>query len=210
MNLGAVMAITSHYKQTSPVLRGAWVLDTLLGTPVPPPPPNVPTLPDGSKGNNGVNMREKILSHRANPACAACHKLMDPMGFAMEHFDWTGRWRDKEADGSAIDATGELPSGEKFDGAAQLRQVLLDKKDDFLRQLTGKALGYALGRNLQDGDSCTVSKLAEELRKDNYRARTLIREIVLSVPFRNSQGGKITMEAAAPPPPKRTVPMVIK
>jgi hypothetical protein len=210
IDLGAVMAITAHYKQTSPVLRGAWILDTLLGTPVPPPPPNVPTLPDGSKAKDGVGMRQKILAHRANPACAACHKLMDPMGFALEHFDWTGRWRDKEADGSAIDASGELPSGEKFDGAVQLRQVLLDKKDDFLRQLSGKVLGYALGRSLQDADSCTVAKLAESLRKDNYRARTLIREVVLSVPFRNSQGGNITMEAAAPPPPKRTVPMVVK
>ena len=217
MNLGAVMAITSHYRQTSPVLRGAWVLDTLLGTPVPPPPPNVPPLADVKCDDNcaamaktAVGMRQKILSHRANPACAACHNLMDPMGFAMEHFDWTGRWRDKEFDGSAIDATGALPSGEKFDGAAQLRQVLMDKKDDFLRQLSGKVLGYALGRSLQDGDSCTVAKLAETLRKDNYRARTLMHEVVLSVPFRNSQGGNITMDAAAPPPPKRTVPMVIK
>jgi hypothetical protein len=209
-NLGAVMAITAHYKQTSPVLRGAWILDTLLGTPVPPPPPNVPALPDGVKAKIGVGMRQKVLAHRANPACAACHKLMDPMGFALEHFDWNGRWRDKESDGSPIDASGELPSGEKFDGAVQLRQVLLDKKDDFLRQLSGKVLGYALGRSLQDGDSCTVSKLAETLAKDNYRARTLIREVVLSVPFRNSQGGTITMEAAAPPPPKRTVPMVVK
>ena len=99
---------------------------------------------------------------------------------------------------------------EKFDGAAQLRQVLLDKKDDFLRQVSGKVLGYALGRSLQDGDSCTVAKLAETLRKDNYRARTLMHEVVLSVPFRNSQGGNITMEAAAPPPPKRVVPMVVK
>jgi cytochrome c553 len=217
MNLGAVMAITSHYRQSSPVLRGAWVLDTLLGTPVPPPPPNVPPLAEVKCDDNcaamaktAVGMRQKILSHRANPACSACHNLMDPMGFAMEHFDWTGRWRDKEFDGSAIDATGALPSGEKFDGAAQLRQVLMDKKDDFLRQLSGKVLGYALGRSLQDGDSCTVAKLAEALRKDNYRARTLMHEVVLSVPFRNSQGGNITMEAAAPPPPKRVVPMVVK
>jgi len=217
MNLGAVMAATSHYRQTSPVLRGAWVLDTLLGTPVPPPPPNVPALPAVECLDNcavvaktAVNMRQKILDHRVNPACSACHNLMDPMGFALEHFDWTGRWRDKEFDGSAIDATGALPSGEKFDGAAGLRKVLMDKKDDFLRQLTGKVLGYALGRSLQDGDSCTVSKLAESLRKDNYRARTLIREVVLSVPFRNSQGGKVTFEAPPPPPPKRVVPMVVK
>jgi hypothetical protein len=217
MNLGAVMAITSHYRQTSPVLRGAWVLDTLLGTPVPPPPPNVPPLEPVKCLDNcvetaktAVGMRQKILSHRVNTACSACHNLMDPMGFALEHFDWTGRWRDKEFDGAPIDTTGALPSGEKFDGAAQLRQVLMDKKDDFLRQLTGKVLGYALGRSLQDGDSCTVSKLADTLQKDNYRARTLLREVVLSVPFRNSQGGKVTIEAAAPPPPKRVVPMVVK
>jgi cytochrome c553 len=217
MDLGAVMAITSHYRQTSPVLRGAWVLDTLLGTPVPPPPPNVPALEPVKCLDNcvetaktAVGMRQRILSHRVNPACSACHNLMDPMGFALEHFDWTGRWRDKEFDGSAIDTTGALPSGEKFDGAAQLRQVLMEKKDDFLRQVTAKVLGYALGRSLQDGDSCTVSKLADTLQKDNYRARTLIREIVLSVPFRNSQGGKVTIEAAAPPLPKRTVPMVVK
>jgi len=213
---GAVMAMTSHYRQTSPVLRGAWVLDTLLGTPVPPPPPNVPQLEAVKCDDNcavtaktAVNMRQKILDHRANPACATCHQLMDPMGFALENFDWTGRWRDKEFDGSAIDASGSLPSGEKFNGPAGLRQVLLGKKDDFLRQLTGKVLGYALGRSLQDGDSCTVQHLAQTLEKDNYRARTLIREIVVSIPFRNSQGGQVTIEAP-PPPPKRVTQMVIK
>jgi mono/diheme cytochrome c family protein len=216
MNLGAVMAITSHYRQTSPVLRGAWVLDTLLGTPVPPPPPNVPQLEAVKCDDNcavtaktAVGMRQTILAHRANPSCAACHQLMDPMGFALENFDWTGRWRDKEFDGSAIDASGSLPSGEKFNGPAELRQVLLGKKDDFLRQLTGKVLGYALGRSLQDGDSCTVQHLAQTLEKDNYRARTLIREIVLSIPFRNSQGGHVTIEEP-PPPPKRVTQMVIK
>jgi hypothetical protein len=210
MNLGSVMALTSHYRQTSPVLRGAWILDTLLGTPVPPPPPNVPALEPvvcnaddcAVAGKTAVGMRQKVLEHRANPACAACHKLMDPMGFALENFDWTGRWRDKESDGSAIDASGELPSGEKFNGPAELREALLGKKDEFLRQLTGKVLGYALGRSLQDGDSCTVQQMADRLQKDNYQARTLIHEVVLSVPFRNSQGGKVTMEAAPPPPPK--------
>jgi hypothetical protein len=210
MNLGSVMALTSHYRQTSPVLRGAWILDTLLGTPVPPPPPNVPALEPvvcnadncAVDGKTAVGMRQKVLQHRANPACAACHKLMDPMGFALENFDWTGRWRDKEFDGSAIDASGELPSGEKFNGPAELREALLGKKDEFLRQLTGKVLGYALGRSLQDGDSCTVQQMADRLQKDNYQARTLLHEVVLSVPFRNSQGGKVTMEAAPPPPPK--------
>ncbi len=217
MNSGAVMAITSHYRQTSPVLRGAWVLDTLLGTPVPPPPPNVPPLEavkcEGdcvNKAKTAVGMRQKVLDHRASPACSSCHQLMDPMGFALENFDWTGRWRDKEFDGSPIDVSGSLPSGEKFNGPAELRRALLNRKDEFLRQVTAKVLGYALGRSLQDGDSCTVQQLADRLQKDNYRARTLIREVALSVPFRNSQGGKVVMEAAPPPPPKRIAPMVIK
>ena len=216
LNSGAVMAMTSHYRQTSPVLRGAWVLETLLGTPVPPPPPNVPQLEPvqcldncAVEAKTAVGMRQKILSHRVNPTCSACHNLMDPIGFAMENFDWTGRWRSKEFDGSAIDASGALPSGETFDGPAALRKVLLGKKDEFLRHLTGKVLGYALGRNLQDGDSCTVQKLADTLGKDNYKARTLIREVILSIPFRNSQGGVIVAEAA-PPPRKRNGPMVVK
>ena len=216
MNSGAVMAMTSHYRQTSPVLRGAWVLETLLGTPVPPPPPNVPQLEPVRcldncvvEAKTAVGMRQRILSHRVNPACTACHNLMDPIGFALEHFDWTGRWREKEFDGSAIDATGTLPSGERFDGSADLRRVLLEKKEDFLRHLTGKVLGYALGRNLQDGDSCTVQRMADALAKDSYRARTLIREVALSIPFRNSQGGAVVTEAA-PPPRKRTGPMVVK
>ena len=216
MNSGAVMALTSHYRQTSPVLRGAWVLETLLGTPVPPPPPNVPPLEPVKCLENcvetaktAVGMRQRILSHRVDPACSACHNLMDPIGFALENFDWTGRWRAKEFDGAAIDATGSLPSGETFDGPAGLRKILLEKKDDFLRHLSGKVLGYALGRSLQDGDSCTVQHMADALKKDDYRARTLFREVVLSVPFRNSQGGAVTVEAA-PPPKKRSGPMVVK
>ncbi len=214
---GAVMALTSHYRQTSPVIRGAWILDTILGTPVPPPPPNVPALEPVTckdncavEGKTAVGMRNRILAHRVNPVCSACHNLMDPMGFALEHFDWTGRWRDNEFDGTPIDGTGALPSGEKFNGATELRKVLLDKKDDFTRQVTSKILGYALGRSLQDGDSCTIQHLADTLQKDNYRARTLIREIVLSTPFRSSQGGKVTLTTAAPPPPRSQRPMVVK
>jgi hypothetical protein len=109
-----------------------------------------------------------------------------------------GRWRDTERDGRPVDASGELPSGEKFNGVSELRKVLLDHKDDFVRQVTAKALGYALGRSLQDGDSCTVQRLVDTLAADGYRARTLIRGIVLSLPFRNTQGGvmnAVPMEA---------------
>ena len=209
IEMGSVLAMTSHYEQTSPVLRGAWALETLLGTPVPPPPPNVPPL-DPDKKLKQMSVRQKLEQHRANPQCAACHKLMDPIGFALENFDWMGRWREKESNGQPLDTSGELPSGEKFTGPVELRQTLLNRKDDFLRHLTGKILGYALGRSLQDGDSCTVQRLVDDLAKDGYRARTLMREIVLSVPFRNTQGGEAKSEAPKAAPPKRQRPMVTK
>ena len=203
LGLGSVMALTSHFKQTSPVLRGAWVLETLLGTQVPPPPPDVPPLETAGKKETGVTMRQKLMRHRADPSCSACHNVMDPIGFGLDNFDWLGRWRDKEPNGQPVDAKGKTPSGETFDGPVELRQVLLKHKDEFLRTVTGKVLGYALGRSLEDGDHCTVQRLTDKLAKDDYRARTLIREIVLSVPFRNSQGGAMASEAPPPPPRKR-------
>jgi len=207
--MGSVLAMTSHYEQSSPVLRGAWILETILGTPVPPPPPNVPPL-DPDKKLKDLTVRQKVEQHRANPTCAACHKLMDPMGFALENFDWMGRWREKEKNGQALDVSGELPSGEKFNGPVELRQALLNRKDDFLRHLTGKLLGYALGRSLQDGDSCTIQHMVDNLARDNYRARTLLRDIVLSVPFRNTQGGLTKVESLQTAVPKRQRPMVTK
>jgi cytochrome c553 len=207
IEMASVLAMTSHYKETSPVLRGAWALETLLGTPVPPPPPNVPPLDPESKLKE-MSVRQKLEQHRANPQCAACHKLMDPIGFALENFDWMGRWRDKESNGQPLDTSGELPAGEKFNGPVELREALLNRKDDFLRHLTGKMLGYALGRGLQDGDSCTVQHLVDDLAKDNYRARTVIRDIVLSVPFRNTQGGVVKNDMPMTAAPKRQRPMV--
>jgi len=194
LGLAGILGMGSHYEQTSPILRGAWVLDALLGTPVPPPPPDVPVLDPGDKVSAELTTRQIIMQHRENPTCAACHKLMDPIGFGLENFDWMGRWRDEERDGQPIDASGELPSGETFDGPAELRQTLLARKDAFTRHLTGKVLGYALGRSLQDGDSCTIQQIVDRLAADDYRARTLVREVVLSLPFRNTQGGleKIT------------------
>ncbi len=190
IGLGGVLAMTSRYQETSPVLRGAWALETLLGTPVPPPPPNVPPL-KGDEGGVKLHVREQLQRHRADPSCAACHKMMDPIGLGLENFDWMGRWRDKETDGTPINAMGELPSGEKFNGPVELRNALLARKEDFIRNVSGRVLGYALGRSLQDGDGCTVQRIVQTLEKDGYRARTLIREIVLSVPFRNTQGGVV-------------------
>jgi len=197
LGLGSVLAMTSHYKQSSPVLRGAWVLETLFGTPVPSPPPDVPGLETGGKQDAGKTMREKLARHRADPSCSACHNVMDPIGLGLENFDWMGRWRDSES-GRPVDATGMLPSGEKFDGPAELREILVKRKEEFLRHMAGKVLGYALGRGLQDGDHCTVHRLVTALEKDGYRARRLVRDVALSVPFRNSQSEGLQTEHSAP------------
>jgi len=197
LGLAGVLAMTSRYEQTSPVLRGAWALDTLLGTPVPPPPPNVPALKTGADVKK-VSMRERLMAHRADPACAACHKMMDPIGFGLENFDWMGRWRDNDADGKPVNASGELPSGEKFNGPVELRNALLTHKEDFVRHVSEKVMGYALGRSLQDGDACTVLRIAQNLAANNYGARTMVEQIVLSVPFRNTQGGAVTAAPATP------------
>jgi hypothetical protein len=183
LGLGAVLAMTSHFQQNSPVLRGAWVLEALLGTPVPSPPPDVPPLEAEANKNANMTIREKLTQHRADPACAACHDLIDPIGFGLENFDWLGRWR-TEDNGKPVDAVGVLPSGERFDGPAELRAVLLGKKDQFVRHLTGKVLGYALGRGLEDADQCTVQRIADGLAEDGYKARDLIERVVLSTPFR--------------------------
>lgn len=202
LGLAGVLALSSHFKQTSPVLRGAWVLETLLGTHVPLAPPDVPPLDITPSKTGGLTMRQKLVKHRENPACASCHNVMDPIGFGLENFDWLGRWRDIDA-GQPIDASGVMPSGEKFNGPAELRQVLLNRKDDFIRTLAGKVLGYALGRSLEDGDQCTIQRLVDTLAKQDYKARTLIREVVLSTPFRNVQGGVVASEAISRAPVKK-------
>jgi hypothetical protein len=147
-------------------------------------------------------MRQKLVKHRENPACASCHNVMDPIGFGLENFDWLGRWREQDA-GQKIDASDVMTSGEKFNGPEELRQVLLNRKDDFIRTLTGKVLGYALGRSLEDGDQCTIQKLVDTLARDDYKARTLIREVVLSTPFRNVQGGVVISETISHAPVRK-------
>lgn len=186
LGAGAVLALTSHFKKTSPVIRGAWVFDTLLGTPVPAPPPDIPELPSKNKAGRKLSARESLAAHRDNPTCLACHNLIDPIGFGLENYDFLGRWRDK-IDGKPVDASGKLPSGESFNGPAELKRVMLGKKEEFARNLSRKLLGYALGRGLDDRDECTISQLVERLENDDFKAPTLIREIVLSVPFRNRE-----------------------
>ncbi len=196
--LGSVLAMTSHPKETSPVLRGAWVLENVLGVTVPPPPPDVPPLEASAAKGETLTVRHKLERHRASASCATCHNLIDPIGFSLENFDWMGRWRDQE-NGHPVDATAVTASGEKLNGPVELRSLMLDRKDEFLGNVAGKVLGYALGRSLQDGDQCTVQRITQALGKNNYGARTLIREIVLSVPFRNGEPGAVAPVISAAP-----------
>ena len=179
---GALMIVTSYPNRTSPVLRGKWVLDSLLGTPPPEPPPNVPALKDTGAGGKPASVRARLEEHRKNPVCAGCHSSMDPLGFALENFDATGKWRMVDA-GTPIDSTGVLPNGTKFEGPTGLRDALLARKEQFVQAMTQKLLAYALGRQIEAYDMPAVRKVVHDARKDDYRWRSIIGGIVKSEPF---------------------------
>lgn len=183
LGMSAVLAVSSFPHRTSPVLRGKWILETLLGTPPPPPPPNVPGLDETSVAAQPTSLRQRLELHRSDPTCASCHSMMDPLGFGLENFDVLGRWR-TVADGVAIDASGVLPGGATFEGPDELKQLLMDRKEQFIRNLTSKMLGYGLSRGLTNEDDCVVEAITGKLAEDDYKAQTLIMEIVKSVPFR--------------------------
>lgn len=187
LGMPAVLTVSSYPYRTSPVLRGAWILESILGTPPPPPPANVPPLEEAPAGAAPKSVRERLAQHRANAVCASCHSRIDPFGFALENYDVTGKWRSEEA-GKPIDASAELIDGTKFSGPEELRKVLLDRKDLFVRHLTNKMLGYALGRGLTLQDSCTVDAIVAKVKENGYSSRTLLEEVVTSVPFRNQAG----------------------
>ena len=179
---GSVLTVTSYADRTSVVLRGKWVLETLLGAPPPPPPPNVPELEPNRFGQPPKSLRERMEQHRANPVCAGCHAPMDPMGFVLENFDATGQWRDTDA-GAPIDAATTMSGGEMIDGPVGLRECLLSRQDEFLRTVTEKLLVYALGRGLEYYDAPTVRQLVRHAADEDYRWSSLILGIVDSVPF---------------------------
>ncbi|MEI7921025.1 MAG: DUF1592 domain-containing protein [Planctomycetota bacterium] len=177
----SILAVTSNPTRTSPVKRGRWILEQILGTPPPPPPPNVPELKADEAELSGT-LRQKMEQHRKDPACANCHAKMDPLGFGLENFDAVGAWR--TIDGKdTIDASGVLPSGESFTGPAQLKKILITRKRDFTRNLTEKMLIYGLGRGLDSEDQCAVEKIVKAVEKDGYKFSRLVLEIVRSEPF---------------------------
>ena len=182
---GSILTLTSHAIRTSPVLRGKWVLDNVLGTPPPEPPPNVPALVDQKTQAKVATMRDRMSAHRTNPSCSACHRLIDPAGFALENFDAIGRWRATDESFNPIDATGTLPDGTAFDGVAELRAALVSRPERFVTTLTEKLLTYALGRGLDYYDMPSVRQVVRTAERDEYRFQTLILGVVKSYPFLN-------------------------
>jgi hypothetical protein len=179
---GSIFAITSHAERTSPVLRGKWVLENILGMPVPPPPPDVPPLKERTDAEKPRTMREQMVEHRANPVCASCHKVMDPIGFALENFDAVGSWRSRES-GLEIDASGELADGTKVNGVVELRQALTRDPELFVGTFTEKLLTYALGRGLDYKDMPAVRKIVRQAAPVNYKFSAIVMGIVQSTPF---------------------------
>jgi hypothetical protein len=183
----AVLSVTSNPTRTSPVKRGKWILDNILGTPPPPPPPGVEELKDDKEAVLSGSLRQRMEKHRANPNCATCHERMDPLGFGFENFDAIGAWRTKEGK-HAIDPSGTLPGGQSFKGPVELRAILKNRHEAFARCLTEKLLTYALGRGVERYDRCTIDEIAKTASKDNYKFSRLVIEIVKSDPFQKRRG----------------------
>jgi hypothetical protein len=179
---GSILTVTSYPTRTSPVIRGKWILANILGVPPPPPPGAVPSLKEGPAAGNAVSMRERMAEHRANPACAGCHRLMDPVGFTFENYDAVGRWRTAE-DGKPIDASGGLPDGSKFEGVAGLERAILSRPEVFAGVFTEKLLTYGLGRGVETYDAPAVRTVVRSAQADNFRFSSFILGIVNSTPF---------------------------
>ncbi len=180
---GSILTVTSYPTRTSPVLRGNWLLEHILGAPPPPPPPDVPALPDRGAGGRPASVRERLERHRDNPVCASCHARMDPLGFALEHFDAIGQWRASGAAGAAIDAAGVFPDGTAFRGLAGLKTVLLNDHEQFVRTVAEKLITYALGRGIRHHDMPAVRRVVREAAAHDYTWSSLVLGIARSMPF---------------------------
>ncbi|MEW4488154.1 DUF1592 domain-containing protein [Thalassoglobus sp. JC818] len=184
LGMPGVLAVTSFPNRTSPVKRGVWVLEQVLGDHVPAAPPDVPALESQDQQSvANLNLRERTELHRTDPVCANCHKLLDPIGFGLENYDAIGRWRDQDDQGDAIDAAGELPDGRKFSNPTELKAMIASRVDELARNLVEKLLAYGLCRSLEGYDEIVVDGLMQEIADDDYRMQTLITAVVTSYPF---------------------------
>jgi len=182
LTLGAVLTVTSNPTRTAAVKRGKWVLETILGTPPPPPLPDAGELKDETDEDRKLSLRQRLEKHRADPSCANCHKRMDPIGFAFENYDAIGAWRDQDGP-HAIETAASLPDGSSFKGPVELRALMLSRKDDFIRCLTEKMVTFALGRGVEYYDASTIKSIRKALADNEYRVSTLVTEIAKSYPF---------------------------
>jgi hypothetical protein len=189
---GSTLMVSSHTDRTSPVVRGKWVLENLLGVPPPPPPANVPPLNESNQREGRVlTMRERMAEHRSNPVCASCHQLMDPIGLSLENFDAVGAWRERESNATSakIDASGTLLDGTNIKGPVELRQALLKRPEIFVSTVTEKLMIYALGRGLSAHDMPEIRRIVREAGSKDNRFSALMVGVVKSKPFQ-FRGGK--------------------
>jgi cytochrome c553 len=199
LSQGSILTLTSYSTRTSPVVRGKFLLDNIIGAPPPPPPPNVPPLPDAGKGAQvAASMRDRMEAHRKNPVCAGCHARMDPLGFAFENFDGIGKWRTREGN-TPINASGTFPNGAKFDGPAEFVSALVSQREEFVRTFADKLLTYALGRGAAYYDQPAIRKIVREAAPSEYRWSSVILGIVKSAPFQMRTMGTAAPTAAARP-----------
>ncbi len=184
LSMPGILAATSFPTRTSPVNRGVWVLEQILGEHVPPPPADVPTLENQDrKAVEGLTLRQRTELHRTNPTCAGCHTVLDPIGFGLENFDAIGRWRERDENGGPIDASGELPGGVRFGSPKELKAIVAARRDDVARNLTSRLLAYALGRGLDGYDEIVVDRIVKAASGDGYRMQTLVAAVATSYPF---------------------------
>jgi hypothetical protein len=190
---GAVLTVTSYANRTAPVLRGAWILENILGTPPAAPPPDVEGFPENKDGEKARSVREIMEQHRAKPACNSCHGAMDPLGFALENFDAIGEWRDSDRyAGTAIDASSHLVDGTLVGGPADLRKVILRRPEQFVQTVTEKLMTYALGRTSEYYDMPAVRQIVRDAARNNYRFSSIVMGIVNSAPFQMRKAATAT------------------
>jgi hypothetical protein len=195
---GSVLTLTSVADRTSPVQRGKWVMEVLLGSPPPPPPANVPDLAETDDAHDGrlLSVRERMEQHRASPACSSCHRVIDPLGLALENFDVTGRYRAKDSN-QPVDAAGQLFDGTAIDGPGGLRAVVLDRKETMLRTFTEFLMTYALGRRVEPFDMPTIRAVVRDAEKHGYKMSSFIMGVITSPAFQQ-RGGEATETANQP------------
>jgi hypothetical protein len=180
---GSILTLTSQGIRTSPVTRGKYILEELLGTPPPDPPPNVPSLPEKKNGEGPKTMRERMAAHRANPVCAGCHAMIDPLGFSLENFDPVGAWRNFDDGSARIDPSGAMPDGRKFDTVIEFRALLTAHPEQLAMTFTEKLLTYALGRGLEPYDMPAVRKIVHDAARNDYRVQSIVLGVANSYPF---------------------------